>query len=90
MISTGSIGGGPVTPKAKPGSAEEREARKTITRIERQLARVATREAELNAAIVEAGQDYERLAEVSAELREVAAERDGLELEWLEAAEALE
>jgi ATP-binding cassette subfamily F protein uup len=75
--------------KAKPGSAEEREARKAITRIERQLERVGVREAKLNAAIVDAGQDYERLAELSAELQGVAAERDALELEWLEAAEAL-
>ena len=63
-------------PEGGPGSAEEREARKAITRIERQLERVGVREAKLNAAIVDAGQDYERLAELSAELQEVAAERD--------------
>ena len=40
------------------GSAEEREARKTIARIERQLERVGVREEKLNAAIVDAGQDY--------------------------------
>ncbi len=76
--------------KAKPGSAEEREARKAITRLERQLERVGVREDKLNAAIIDAGQDYQRLAELSAELQEVTAERDELELEWLEAAEALE
>jgi len=76
--------------KASPGSAEEREARKALARIDRQLARVAAREAELNAAIVEAGQDYERLAELSADLTRVAAERDGLELQWLEVAELLD
>jgi ABC transport system ATP-binding/permease protein len=76
--------------KASPGSAEERQARKAITRIERQLERVGVREAKLNAAILDAGQDYERLAELSAELQGVAAERDALELEWLEAAEALD
>ena len=76
--------------KASTGSAEERAARKTIARIERQLERVGVREAKLNAAIVDAAQDYERLAALSAELQEVAAERDGLELEWLEAAEQLD
>jgi ATP-binding cassette subfamily F protein uup len=76
--------------KASPGSAEERQARKAITRIERQLERVGVREVELNAAIVDAGQDYERLAELSAELQQVAAERGQLELEWLEAAEGLD
>jgi ATP-binding cassette subfamily F protein uup len=82
--------GGPVTLKAKPGSAEEREARKAIARIDRQLERVGVREAELNAAIVAAGQDYERLAELSGDLQAVLAERDQLELEWLEAAEQLD
>ncbi len=91
----GSASGAPqnrpeAVPKAKAGSAEEREARKALARIDRQLERVAAREAELNAAILEAGQDYERLAAVSAELQQVAAERDDLELEWLEAAEVLE
>jgi ABC transport system ATP-binding/permease protein len=77
-------------PKAAPGSAEDREARKAIGRIDRRLERVAVREAELNDAIVAAGQDYERLTELSAQLSEVTAERDALELEWLEAAEVLE
>jgi ATP-binding cassette subfamily F protein uup len=76
--------------KASTGSAEERAARKAIARIERQLERVATREAELHAAIVEAGQDYEELTRLSADLDQVAAERDALEGEWLEAAEVLE
>jgi ATP-binding cassette subfamily F protein uup len=34
--------------------------------------------------------DHERLTELSRALSEVAAERESLELEWLEAAEALE
>jgi ATP-binding cassette subfamily F protein uup len=77
-------------PKAAPGSAEEREARKALARIDKQLERMHGREAELNAAIVEAGQDYERLTELSAQLDVLAAEREALEHEWLEAAEALE
>ena len=79
---------GPARPPA--GSAEEREARKALTRIDRQLARVTAAEAELNAAILEAGQDYERLTVLGAELAVVSAERGDLELEWLEAAESLE
>jgi ATP-binding cassette subfamily F protein uup len=76
--------------KAARGSAEEREARKAMARIDRQLERVAEREAELNAAVVAAGQDYERLTELGRELQEVTSERDALELEWLEVAELLE
>ncbi len=76
--------------KASTGSAEERAARKAMARIDRQLARVAAREAELNAAIIEAGQDYELLTRLGAELQALAAERGALETEWLEVAEALE
>ena len=49
-----------------------------------------TQEAALNAAILDAGQDYERLAQLSAELQVLAGQRDELESEWLEAAEQLE
>jgi ABC transport system ATP-binding/permease protein len=76
--------------KAKAGSAEERTARKNVARIDKRLARIAEREIELNAAVLEHAQDYEKLAEVSAELNALAAEKDRLELEWLEAAELLE
>ena len=56
----------------------------------KQLERVTEQEAALNAAILGAGQDYERLAQLSAELQALAAQRDELESEWLEAAEQLE
>lgn len=80
----------PGPPRVKAGSAEERAARKAIARIDKQLERIGVREAELNAQIAEHAQDYAKLAELSAALDEVAAEREELELEWLEAAEALE
>ena len=79
-----------VTPKAKLGGAAEREARKTIERIDRRLAKIAEQEARLNAAIAEQASDYEKLAELSAELRELATQKDDLELEWLEAAALLD
>ena len=73
--------------KAVRGSAAEREARKTMARLDRQLARVAEREAEISEAMAAASDDYERLAELAAEHALVAAEREVLETEWLEAAE---
>jgi ATP-binding cassette subfamily F protein uup len=76
--------------KARAGSAEERAARKTMARIDRQLERVAEEEAELNASIAESASDYTRLADLGARLQEVLAEKESLELEWLEAAEVLE
>ncbi|HYF74277.1 MAG TPA: ATP-binding cassette domain-containing protein, partial [Nocardioides sp.] len=78
------------TRKARPGSAEERAARKTVARIDKRLARIAELEADLNAQVLEHAQDYERLADLSAQLHTLAAEKDELELEWLEAAELLE
>jgi len=75
--------------KAKPGSAEEREARKTIQRVEKQLERIAAREAELNEAIAASASDYARLAELSAELSSLAAEKDDLESQWLGASDVL-
>ncbi|MXG91568.1 ATP-binding cassette domain-containing protein [Nocardioides flavescens] len=77
-------------PRASKGSAAEREGRKALARIDRQLERVSAREAELNEAVVAAGTDYARLATISAELTEVLAEKETLELEWLEVAESLE
>jgi len=80
----------PVVAKARSGSAEERAARKTLTRLDKQLERLAEQEAALNDAIVDAGQDYERLARLAAELDAVAAERDEVESAWLDAAEQLD
>jgi len=76
--------------KPKAGSAEERAARKTIARIDKQLERLAEQVEAINAEIAEHAQDYERLAELSARLEPLQAEREELELQWLEAAELLE
>ena len=75
---------------ARAGSAEERAARKTIARIEKQLERITTQEERLNAELAASLTDYEKLATLSAELKALAAEKDTLEAEWLEAAEVLE
>ncbi len=76
--------------KAKSGGAEERAARKTVARVEKQLARLVLRETELNQQILDNAADHEVLSSVSAQLSDVAAERDALELEWLEAASLLQ
>ena len=76
--------------KAKPGSAEERAARKTLSRLEKQLKRVLLREIEINTELAASTDDYDRLATLGAELKQILSEKDGLELEWLEAAEVVE
>ncbi len=78
-------------PAAPAASQQEiREARKALARIEKQLARVAEREEKLHAQLAEHAADYEKLAELDTALREVTAEKDLLEEEWLEAASVLE
>ncbi|WP_415630122.1 ABC-F family ATP-binding cassette domain-containing protein [Nocardioides dubius] len=77
-------------PKARAGSAEERAARKTLARIDKRLEKIAELEAAINAQIAEHAQDYQRLAELSAELTPLHTEREELELGWLEAADLLD
>jgi ATP-binding cassette subfamily F protein uup len=80
----------PSTLKAKSGSAAERTARKTLARLDKQIARLAAREAELHAALTDGAADYELLAGLGVELDGVLAEKETLELEWLEAADVVE
>ena len=61
-----------------------------LARLDRQLERVTAREQELNDQIATHAQDYAVLSDLSAQLQVVSAEREELELEWLEVAEALE
>ncbi len=81
---------GSASKKAKPGSAEERAARKAISRIEKQLKRALLREIELNTELEASTDDYDKLATLGAELQQVLAEKDDLELEWLEASELVD
>jgi ABC transport system ATP-binding/permease protein len=71
-------------------SRDQREARKTLTRVERQLARLAEQEAALHAEMAEHASDYERLAAVDVRLRELLSQKESLEEEWLEAADLLD
>ncbi len=80
---------GASTKKAKVGGADERAARKAVSRIEKRLARITVLERTLNAEVLDHAQDYERLAAISAELTALAVEKDTLEHEWLEASELL-
>jgi ABC transport system ATP-binding/permease protein len=73
-----------------PSPAEQRDARKVMARVERQLSRLAERETRLHDAMATAAADHARVLELNRELREVVDEREVLELEWLEAAELVE
>ena len=73
-----------------PSAAEQREARKAMARVERQLSRLAEREERLHAAMAESASDHARVLALNTELREIVDERDALEVEWLEASELVE
>ncbi|HEX5567356.1 MAG TPA: ABC-F family ATP-binding cassette domain-containing protein, partial [Streptomyces sp.] len=64
-----------------------RAAQKELQRIERRLERIGERETALHAELAEHATDFEKVAELDAELRGLAEERDGLETRWLELAE---
>ncbi len=73
-----------------PSAAEERQLRKAVTRIERQMERAAKDKQRLHLALAEAATDPERLVALSTELKDVERREAALEEEWLEAAESLE
>jgi ABC transport system ATP-binding/permease protein len=88
---SGTGGGNPAGGTAAGASeAEKREARKEINRIERQLGKLAGQEEKLHAQMAAGAGDYAELAELNRKLQGVTAEKDLLELQWLEASELLE
>ncbi|MEW9514678.1 ABC-F family ATP-binding cassette domain-containing protein [Streptomyces bacillaris] len=87
------------TPSAAPAPAREasaapalsaqeaRAAKKELQKVERQLDKISTRETALHKQIAENATDFEKVAKLDAELRELVTERDELEMRWLELAE---
>ncbi|TWP38658.1 ABC-F family ATP-binding cassette domain-containing protein [Leekyejoonella antrihumi] len=72
------------------GPAQLRAARKDMARAERGLARLAEREEKLHTQLVAAGADHAEATRLDAALRQVHAERAGLEEQWMAAAEIVE
>jgi ATP-binding cassette subfamily F protein uup len=77
-------------PAARKGSAVEREARKAMARVERQLERLSELEAQLQEALGAHAADPQRLVELGGEFRELTEQRLALEEEWLAAAQQAE
>jgi len=74
-------------PAAPSRASNDRAAQKEMARIERQLDRIASREADLHTRMAEAAADYEAVGRLDAELRDLAGERERLEEQWLALAE---
>ena len=78
--------------KADPRAARKadpRAARKELARLEREIAKLERREAQLHEQLAEHATDYARISELDAELREVLGAKDAAEHSWLELSEEL-
>ncbi|MEU8889445.1 ABC-F family ATP-binding cassette domain-containing protein [Streptomyces sp. NPDC048442] len=73
--------------RPEKSSGDARAAKKELQKIERQLTKLSDRETNLHAQITENSTDFAKVAELDAELRRLIADRDELEMRWLELAE---
>ncbi|MFT4470315.1 ABC-F family ATP-binding cassette domain-containing protein [Arthrobacter sulfonylureivorans] len=93
-VPAGSSGSVETTAGTVHSEADKRQAKKDLNRIERQLGKLGQQEAKLkeqmDAAGAKADVDFSGLAEMNRKLQEIAEEKEGLEMEWLEVSEILE
>jgi ATP-binding cassette subfamily F protein uup len=75
--------------KAK-GGGDTRAAKKELSKVEREIARLDKRTAEIEKKMAEQASDFEAVARLDEQLREVQAEKAALEDSWLELYEASE
>lgn len=87
---SGAAGGAAAGLAAGPSSEELRQWRKDLQRLDKRLESLRRKQATLHDKLATVGADYEAATLLNAELREVAAELDSTELEWLDTAERLE
>jgi hypothetical protein len=67
----------------RPSAADSRAAKKELGRLERQLGRLDQREALLHEQLAEHATDYEKVATLDSQLREVQDEKAQTEEAWL-------
>jgi hypothetical protein len=82
-----SAAGDDVASGSAPDAAAQRAARKQMARLERQLGRLQEVEAALHAELAAKATDHEAVAALDARLRDLHAEREQAEAQWLDAAE---
>ncbi|MDN3293079.1 ABC-F family ATP-binding cassette domain-containing protein [Streptomyces ficellus] len=74
-------------PVKEKSAGDARAAKKELQKIERQLDKISEKESTLHTQIADNATDFEKVAKLDAELRELAAQREDLETRWLELAE---
>ncbi|HAN70082.1 MAG TPA: glycerophosphodiester phosphodiesterase, partial [Actinobacteria bacterium] len=67
----------------RSSAAEERDQRKALARLERQIEKLREREAALHSEMAEHSTDYSRVATLDEELRAVRGQREQAEDDWL-------
>jgi len=67
-----------------------RTARKEAARLERRLEKLSADEEKLHAQLAAAATDHAKVLELDTRLRELMAEKDRVETDWLAAAEVVE
>jgi ATPase subunit of ABC transporter with duplicated ATPase domains len=82
-----SAAGVDVAPAPAVDAAAGRAARKEMARVERLLGKLADSEAKLHAEMARQATDHEAIAALDAQLRELHAQREQAESDWLAAAE---
>lgn len=82
--------GADASPEPARSAADVRAARKEVARIERRLAKITELEKGLHDQMAAQATDHQAITRLDADLRALAAEREDLELAWLEAAELAE
>ena len=75
--------------KSATSAAERRVIEKDIARIERSLGRLDELEATIHGRMAESTTEHVLLADLNRQLQDISKKRDGLEAEWLIAAESL-
>ncbi|WP_430331398.1 ABC-F family ATP-binding cassette domain-containing protein [Rhodococcus sp. ACT016] len=81
---------GAVAPKVARDGAADRAARKELARLERTVSKLSEREEKLHAQLAEAATDPSKLMSLDAELKQVVAEKEAAEEQWMELAAELE
>jgi ATP-binding cassette subfamily F protein uup len=89
-VAPGPAGPRPASSAGARPAGEVREARKEAARLERRLDRLAAEEERLHAELAAAATDHVRVLALDARLRELLAEKDAVEADWLAAAEIAE
>ena len=79
-------GTGPGSPSRSAGQTSRRTAGKELARIERQLAKLDSRETELHGDLAEHASDFARVSLLDNELRELLVDKARLEEDWLQIA----